>query len=185
MSTPYQNQPPYGPPPYGHPQYEHQPYGQPAYGYPPQGPHSQGQGQPQEGGQAPPPEPAPGPPSSPRGPQRPPLRQKILTFVIAGCLVGGLGYWMYDYNRTPADGGPSKAEVEDRKNNPREGDCVKIHDPDGSPEAEVVDCDSDEAEYRRGEKLDGAGQTCDESYDYGIQTSRRRGSSYTTCYTKL
>lgn len=229
MSTPYQNQPPYGSPqppygqpPYGHPQYGQQqpygypqqgqpaygqppygqpaygqpPYGQPAYGYPPQGPHGQAQapqghgyqdpyGQPQGGGQAPPPEPTPGPPNNPRGPQRPPLMQKILTFVIAGCLIGGLGYWMYDYNRTPADGGPSKAEVEDRKNNPREGDCVKIHDPDGSPKAEVVDCDSDEAEYRRGEKLDGAGQTCDESYDYGIQTSRRRGSSYTTCYTKL
>lgn len=141
---------------------------QPPYGHPPHGGGPQGQR-----------------PEPPRGPQRPGLSQKVLTFALAACLIGGLGYWVYDYNATPSDGAPSKAEADHRKKNPREGDCVKIKDPDGTPEAEVVDCDSDEAEYRWGEKLDSAGQTCDESYDYGIKTSRRRGASFTTCYVKL
>ncbi|WP_228456852.1 LppU/SCO3897 family protein, partial [Streptomyces durbertensis] len=120
----------------------------------------------------------------PRQRQPGPLH-KLIVFVLAAVLIGGVGWWVYDHNRTPADGGPSKAEVEDRKNNPREGDCVKIHDPEGSPRPETVDCDSPEAEYRRGEKLDGSGQECGPSYDYGIQFRQRRGSNYTLCFTKI
>ncbi|MFD5425804.1 hypothetical protein [Streptomyces sp. NPDC127084] len=186
MSTPppqYQNQPPYGQPqqPYGYPQ---QPQPQTPYGYPqqPQAPYGYPQ-QPQPqalyGYQQQP------QPQSPQGPQRPQsgaLGRMLRSAVILIAVLGALGYWVWDYNTDP-NGGKAKKEAESASHNPSIGDCVKIADPQGSPEPTVVDCDSPEAEYKMGDLTIGARQ-CDAKYDYAIK-STRRGSSTTKCFTKL
>ncbi|MGW6893852.1 LppU/SCO3897 family protein [Streptomyces chartreusis] len=182
MSTPppqYPNQP-YGQqqPPYGQPQ---QPYGQQPqpYGHQPQQPY----GYPQQ----------PQPPQQPRGPQRPAgaALRMVKAAVVVIAIVGGLGYYVWDYNTSPT-GGKAKAEAsasaaaeEAKTHDPEVGDCVKVADPKGKPVPTVVDCGSPEAEYKMGEMLPGQGQECSAKYDYGIQYYSSRGFDYTLCFTKV
>ncbi|MFJ9469290.1 LppU/SCO3897 family protein [Streptomyces caniferus] len=168
---PYQNQPQQ---PYGYPQQQQQQYGYPQqqqpYGYPqqPQGP------------------------QGPQGPQRQssPLRG-LITAVIVLAIFGGGAWYVWDYNTNP-HGGKAKKEAaqaaraeENKKYDPQVGDCVKVHDPQGEPRAEIVDCGSAEAEYKTGDKLFGAGERCGSKFDYGIHVSIRHSTSYTLCFTKV
>ncbi|MGW7199553.1 LppU/SCO3897 family protein [Streptomyces chryseus] len=78
---------------------------------------------------------------APQGPNRPRqgnVLQLLLTMVIFLAIVGGVGYWVYDYNTNP-NGGHAKKEAanvaqrqEDRKHEPEVGDCVKVQDPRAS-----------------------------------------------------
>ncbi|WP_435887894.1 LppU/SCO3897 family protein [Streptomyces chartreusis] len=111
--------------------------------------------------------------------------------VVVIAIVGGLGYYVWDYNTSPT-GGKAKAEAsasaaaeEAKTHDPEVGDCVKVADPKGKPVPTVVDCGSPEAEYKMGEMLPGQGQECSAKYDYGIQYYNSRGFDYTLCFTKV
>ncbi|MGW9596288.1 LppU/SCO3897 family protein [Streptomyces chartreusis] len=157
------------------PQYPNQPYGQQQ---PPYGQQQQPYGQ---------------QPQQPRGPQRPPgaALRMVKAAVVVIAIVGGLGYYVWDYNTSPT-GGKAKAEAsasaaaeEAKTHDPEVGDCVKVADPKGKPVPTVVDCGSPEAEYKMGEMLPGQGQECSAKYDYGIQYYSSRGFDYTLCFTKV
>ncbi|MGX1761440.1 LppU/SCO3897 family protein, partial [Streptomyces lydicus] len=135
-------------------------------------------------------------PQGPQGPQPPrpqqssPLRG-LITAVIVLAVFGGGAWYVWDYNTNP-HGGKAKKEAaqaaraeENKKYNPEVGDCVKIHDPQGEPLAEIVDCGSAEAEYKTGDRLPGTGTRCGSPYDYGMHVSIRHSSSYTLCFTKV
>lgn len=131
---------------------------------------------------------------TPGGPNRPRqgnMLQLLLTMVIFLAIVGGVGYWVYDYNTNP-NGGQAKEEAEavaqhneDKTHEPQVGDCVKAQDPQGKPVPTIVDCGSAEAEYKTGEVLPGEGMKCGPKFDYGIQHTASRGFDYTMCFTKL
>ncbi|MGW7316251.1 LppU/SCO3897 family protein [Streptomyces sp. NPDC054865] len=111
--------------------------------------------------------------------------------VIFLALVGGVGYWVYDYNTDP-NGGQAKKEAaavaqheEDKTHAPGVGDCVKVQDPQGKPVPTIVDCGSVEAQYKTGEILPGQGMKCGPKFDYGIQHTASCGFDYTMCFTKL
>ncbi|WP_327315666.1 LppU/SCO3897 family protein [Streptomyces sp. NBC_01235] len=182
VPPPYQNQPPYGQPqqpPYGHPQQPQPPYGHPQqpYGHPqpPQPPYGY---QPQ-------------PPQGPRPPQPGGAMRALKTAVVLIAVMGGLGYYVYDYNTSPT-GGKAKAEAsqsaqaeEAKTHDPDIGDCVKVADPEGDPLPTVVDCGSAEAQYKTGDKLIGPDRKCGSEYDYGIQYSNSRSVDYTLCFTEV
>jgi len=172
---PYQNQPqqPYGYPqqqqPYGYPQQQQpqQPYGYPQQHQGPQGPQR---------------------PQRPQ-PQRSPLRG-LITAVIVLAVFGGAAWYVWDYNTNP-HGGKAKKEAaqaaraeENKKYNPQVGDCVKVHDPQGEPLAEIVGCGSPEAQYKTADRLIGDAR-CGSKFDYGIHVSIRHSSNYTLCFTKV
>ncbi|TJZ50272.1 hypothetical protein FCH28_23555 [Streptomyces piniterrae] len=168
---PYQNQPPQQPYGYQQPpqQYGQQQYGQQPYGQQPQ---------------------------QPRGPQRPQPqrnpRRALINITVILAVICGTVWYVWDYNTNP-NGGKAKAEAsasarakEIEKYNPEVGDCVKVDDPHGEdPTAVVVDCDSPQAQYKTGEELIGANETCPSKYDYGIHYIPSRGSQSTLCFTKL
>ncbi|PHQ52678.1 hypothetical protein BLA24_06125 [Streptomyces cinnamoneus] len=135
-----------------------------------------------------------GHPQAPRGPQRPqpagPVRM-LITAVVVLAVFGGGAWYVWDYNTNP-DGGKAKKEAarvaqfeENKKYDPKTGDCVKVQDPDGEPLPVIVDCGSPEAQYKTGERLYGPGKKCPSTYDYGIQYSASRGADYTLCFTKV
>ncbi|MEU6108493.1 hypothetical protein ABZ853_08835 [Streptomyces albidoflavus] len=127
--NPYGQQPPQGQNPYSQPQ---QP-GQPQQGVPPQG---QPQGFPQQGPYA-----APGMPGA--APEPPAKNKKnilrIVGAVIALAVIGG-GWW--------ASQDDAKAAAV--------GDCMhRGSDDDNNPDLEVVECGSDQAEYKVLAKIEG------------------------------
>ncbi|MFE1763935.1 hypothetical protein ACFW81_06920 [Streptomyces angustmyceticus] len=174
------------PPPY--PNQPQQPYGYPPqqpqqpYGYPQQQQPQQPYGYPQQ-------------PQGPQGPQRPqpqrsPLRG-LITAVVVLAVFGGGAWYVWDYNTNP-NGGKAKKEAAqaaraeaNKKYDPQVGDCVKVHDPQGEPVAEIVDCGSSEAQYKTADRLIGADARCGAKFDYGIHVSIRHSSNYTLCFTKV
>ncbi|MFG2191032.1 hypothetical protein [Streptomyces sp. NPDC048639] len=190
---PYQNQPPQQP--YGHPQQPPQ-----GYGHPPQPP--QGYGHPpqpqQPYGHPPQPQQGYGFPQPPGGPQRPPQRNPrrsplrgLVNVVVLLAVFGGIAWYVWDYNTDP-NGGKAKAEAsqsaqakENEKYRPEVGDCVKVDDPQGDPQPEVVDCGSAEAEYKMGDMLYGPDKKCGQRFDYGIEYSSSRGGDHTLCFTRV
>jgi len=169
---PYQNQPPQQP--YGYAPPPPMPYGQ-------QPPYAQ---QLPYGGQQPP------APQPPRGPRRSPL-QAVLPIAIVVAIFGGGAWYVWDYNTDP-NGGKAKAAAsqsaraeENKKYDPKIGDCVRIQDPDGQPLPVIVDCTSTEAEYKMGDKLYGTNRSCGSKFDYGIKYSSSRSADYTLCFTKV
>ncbi|MER5937508.1 hypothetical protein ABT121_09340 [Streptomyces sp. NPDC001928] len=111
--------------------------------------------------------------------------------VVVLAILGGLAYYVWDYNTSPT-GGKAKAEAsasaaaeEAKTHDPEVGDCVKVADPNGEPLPTVVDCGSPEAEYKTGELLPGTELECGSKYDYGIQYHNSRGIDYTLCFTKV
>ncbi|MFD5101763.1 LppU/SCO3897 family protein [Streptomyces albidochromogenes] len=131
------------------------------------------------------------PPGAPHRPRQGNVLQLLLTMVIFLAIVGGVGYWVYDYNTDP-NGGQAKKEAEavaqhkeDKTHEPEVGDCVKVQDPQGEPVPTIVDCGSAEAQYKTGEILPGEGMKCGPKFDYGIQRTASRGFDYTMCFNKL
>ncbi|MFG2135439.1 hypothetical protein [Streptomyces sp. NPDC048650] len=178
---PYQNQPPQQP--YGYPQQPQQP--QPQYGQQPQQPYGQPQ-QPQYGQQPQ----SPQQPRGPRQPQRSPLRG-LITAVIMLALFGGIGWYVWDYNTNPHGGkakkeAAQKAEIKenDRKYNPKVGNCVKITGSDDDVAMEVVDCDSSAAGYKTGEVISGD-ERCGPQYTKSVHRQPRLGAGTTWCFTKV
>ncbi|MGW4752623.1 LppU/SCO3897 family protein [Streptomyces chartreusis] len=115
----------------------------------------------------------------------------IKAAVVVLAVVGGLAYYVWDYNTSPT-GGKAKAEAsasaaaeEAKTHDPEIGDCVKVADPQGKPLPTVVDCGSSEAEYKTGALLPGQDQECGAKYAYGIQYRNTRGFDYTLCFTKV
>ncbi|MEV0531330.1 hypothetical protein [Kitasatospora sp. NPDC050463] len=180
---PYQNQQPqqpygYAPPPqmpYGQqPQYgQQQSYAQPPYAQQPYVPQ------------------APSDPRPPQGPGRRSPLHSVLSVAVVLAVFGGGAWYVWKYNTDP-NGGKAKAEAtrsaqaeENKKYDPKVGDCVRIQDPQGDPLPVIVDCKSAEAQYRMADTLYGPDRSCGSAYDYGIRYSSRRSTDYTLCFKKV
>ncbi|MFI6448268.1 hypothetical protein [Kitasatospora sp. NPDC050543] len=189
---PYQNQPPQQP--YGYAPPAQPPYGQqPGYGQQPPYGQQPGYGQqPPYGGQQPaPPQPSQRGPQRPQQPQRRSPVHSLLSIAIIVAVLGGGAWYVWKYNTDP-NGGKAKAQAsqsaraeEDKKHDPKIGDCVKVQDPQGDPLPEIVDCKSAEAQYKTADKLYGPDKSCGSKFDYGIKYSISRGTDYTLCFTKV
>ncbi|WP_424893377.1 LppU/SCO3897 family protein [Streptomyces sp. XH2] len=117
--------------------------------------------------------------------------RRLINVLVVLAVFGGGAWYVWDYNTNP-NGGKAKKEAsqaaqaeENKKHDPRIGDCVRIEDPQGEPLPVIVDCGSSEAQYKMGEKLYGPDKKCGPSFDYGIQYSSRRAADFTMCFTKV
>lgn len=168
---PYGQRPPQTPPggqPYGGPPPQTPPGGQPYGGPPPQtppggqpfgGPPPQGQG---PGGPGYPAAPAPAAPA-PKGGNK--ALKIVIGLVVAAVVVGGV-LW---FNRNSA----SNAEV---------GDCIKVNSASADDaDVETIDCNSDEALYQVGAKLDGAGGSCPDPDYITYEQTGSRSDDFTLC----
>ncbi|TWE20353.1 hypothetical protein FB465_5502 [Kitasatospora atroaurantiaca] len=117
--------------------------------------------------------------------------QALLPIAIVVAIFGGGAWYVWDYNTSPTSGkakaaaSQSARAEENKKYDPKVGDCVKIQDPQGQPLPVIVDCTSAEAEYRMADKLFGSDRSCGSKFDYGIKYSRSRSADYTLCFTKV
>lgn len=147
------------------------PQGQPYPGGPPQGqPYGQQPPQGQPYGQQPPPPGQPYPPAPGDGgvpPKKSNTKIRAIAIIIAIVVVGGVGVYFFTKSAASAEA----------------GDCIKVNKASASDaDVEKIGCDSPEAVYKVGTKLDSSSASCPDG-DYTEYTQSGRGSGFTLCLT--
>ncbi|GGS27499.1 MULTISPECIES: LppU/SCO3897 family protein [Actinokineospora] len=91
--------------------------------------------------------------------KKPSVAKRILGFVVALVVAGGVAYAV---NYFSSDAAQTKA-----------GDCASVTGTTSAPEFSTVECTAPEANYTVGKVLSSTSESCGEGYDEYTETARR------------